>query len=312
LINRFTLALFSAVSLALLLSSCEEPIDGIGEITEAKLAISSNFFPNELVHVSVSSTFGRNQTAMNISNAQVNLYSNDNLIESLEYIPNADPGGASYYSTREFQPAINHRYTIRVDAPGFDQVVAVSSIPVPVQIRLFELEDLSQEPKIGADDVFALRVKIDYEDPAGFTNFYHLRIFQQYHKYALNTEQDTVIIDSHLRLVNFQESSQGYYKLVAQDNGGILIQDRPHDEYLSFIFRPRLNPEVELLGSLYAQLRTVSKEYYDFEHSISNGTGSSTGGSGVNPSVVVQGNVSNGFGIFAGYAFTSDSLIIGH
>lgn len=298
--------------MAFLFTSCEEPIDGVIGVPEAKLAISSTFYPNELVHVSVSSTFGQNQQAMNISNAQVNLYSNDNLIESLEYVSPIGISSSSYYSTREFRPEINKRYTIRVDAPGFDQVVAISSIPVPVPIRLFELQNLSKGPKEGTDDVFSIQVNIDYDDPADFTNYYHLRIFQQYRRFVISPTGDTVIIDNYLTPVNFPESPEGYYKLVAQNNGGILIQDHPHDDYLSFIFRPRLNPDIELLGHLFAQFRTVSKEYYDFEHSISNGNGSSTGGSGVNPSVVVQGNVSNGFGIFAGYAFSSDSLHLGN
>lgn len=292
------------------LTSCEEPIDGVIEIPEAKLAISSNFYPNELVHVSVSSTFGRNQQAMYIPNAQVNLYSNDDLIESLEFFHPSDPGAAAYYSTREFRPQINHRYTIRVDAPGFDQVVAVSSIPDPVPIRLFELEGITKEAAEGDFDVFALSVNLDYEDPEEVNNYYHLRIYQQYRKFTVNGVGDTVFVDSYLKPVKFPESSEGFYKLVAENNSGILIQDRPHDEYLSFVFRSRFNPALEQLGNLYAQFRTVSKEYYDFEHSISYGNGSSTGGSGINPSVVVQSNVSNGFGVFAGYAFTSDSLRI--
>lgn len=296
------------VTLFVLLASCEEPVDGVLDITEAKLAISSNFYPDELVRVKVSSTFGRNQTPMSISNAQVNLYSNDNLIEELAFVPAQNHVFGSYYSTTEFKPLINQRYTIRVDAPGFDQVVAVSSIPVPVPIRLFELEELTRRPKIGDDDVFNLRIKMDYDDPEGFTNYYHLWLFQQYKTFTVSAEGDTTIQNTYLSPVQFPESREGYYKLAAQQNAGILIQDRPHDEYLTFDLRLSLDLDKELLGTLYAQFRTVSKEYYDFEHSIINSSGSSTGGSGVSPSGVIQSNVSNGFGIFAGYAVTSDSL----
>lgn len=289
-----------------LLYSCEEPLDRELDIPRAQLVVSSTFFPDQYVRVGLSSTFSilDSDQAVSVPNAIINIFSGNQLLEQLTYVDTGQVTKA-FYTTQEFKPTIGVTYTLHVSAPGFDPVTAVSSIPPPVPIRHFHLDRLTKRTEEDYN-IYNVSLAFDYDDPEGEVNFYNLRVFQRSKNFVVAYNGDTIYTNYSLSPIAFSESPQGLYKRAA-NAGGILFQDRPEQGPLHIHYETIIDPRAQKLDKVYAELRTVSPEYYYYQRSISQ-QGGATIGSGLTPSSVIQTNVENGNGVFAGYASSSDSL----
>ncbi len=291
------------------LSACERPVEiDLSEI-EPKIAVISNFAPGKRLEVQVSKT----QSPLNtnppeyIRDAKVMLYRGTNLLETLAAVP---PQGARapYYVTREFKPQLGEIYTLRVEAPGLKAVRASSSIPTPAQIRALSISDITVQP-LPEETAFQYRVTLVFDDPAIVQNFYHLNFYQQIWNYRIE-EGDTVITNNWLRRINFSRQNDNN-SLIAYFDGGVLFNDDTFNGktvVLSFVLETSIQPDRNLLGKMFAELRTVSKEYYLFHNSLSRQQ-TSPGGPLAEP-VIIYNNIENGRGIFAGYSPTVDSVTI--
>lgn len=288
--------------------SCEEPLDRNIPVPEAKLVVSSTFFPRENVKVGLTTTFSvltGDETRV-LRNADISLFSGTQLLEKLEFFSGRD-GQDGYYSTVNYQPSIGVDYTLHVVVPGFDPISAVSSIPPPVDIRYLKLVDV-QKRQIGPFDDYLIGLLVDYDDPEGLVNFYNLRLLQEKRHYMIAFNGDTIYTHNSYVPIDIAESVDGSYSN-ASGGGSILLQDRPTGQPLELRLKSRIEREAESLGQIYAELRTVSPEYYFYQRSLSRQGGTTIGG-GITPTNAIQSNVENGTGIFAGYAFSSDSIRI--
>lgn len=290
------------------LSACEEPVDLGIELSSSQLVVTSNFAPHESVKVRVAKTvsvLNADRKDELILDADVAIYEGEELIADLYLV---DPRfGEPYYSAAGFLPQTNRAYTLEVAAPGLPPVSATSSIPEPIHINKYDIAALDKSYDWEAGQVdYTYEVQMDYEDPPLVRNYYHLNFYQQILEFEI-VDGDTLVTDSsQLFPLEFSEANDDNF-VYAAIIGGILLQDRPYPNGISFYLRHRLDPQRQKLGQLIVELRTVSDEYYRFYNSVSRQQNSGAGG-GLSQPVIEFNNVQNGRGIFAGYNKALDSL----
>ncbi len=306
--HRFLLGFF----ILALFFSCEDQVNLNLNETLAELVIVSNFAPGQPVRVQVSKTRSPLSTedSLYLDHAKVQLYEGNRLLEVLELVPGTSET-YPYYITRNFTPKVNVVYTIRAEAPDFEPVAAMSSIPSQTEIRSLELSDLRILPIDGGRWAYQYTVAITFIDPAEQENYYHLNFYQQVIEYRL-INGDTIVTDAALQKIQFS-SELDDNSLIAYFQGGVLLDDKTingRQVAYSFPLQVNIDPRREYIGKMFAELRSVSKEYYLYHNSLSRQQTSSD--SPLNEPVIIYDNIENGQGIFAGYNAALDSVSINY
>lgn len=310
--KRSILYFFVGMSMLALLAGCEGSVQLDTYDPMAQLVIVSNFTPSQPVVVQVSKTRSPLSTedSVYLENATVELYQDSKLLEVLELV-SGPVDKPPYYTTRQTTPLVGVTYTIRAQAPDFESISATSSVPIPTPIRSLHLSNLNIFPGSGGSTNYQYLVSIVFDDPVEGKNFYHLNFYQQILEYRL-LGNDTIITKDELRKIQFS-SELDDNSLIAYFQGGVLF----NDDYFngipisySFPLQVNINPRREIVGKMFAELRTVSKEYFLFHNSLSRQRTSSNGP--FNEPVMIYDNVENGQGIFAGYNASIDSVSIQH
>lgn len=305
-IFRFGLGL----CLVALLLSCEDQVNFDLGNTSPQLVLISDFAPEQPVIVQVSQSRSPLSTedTVYIDHAKVTLYQGAQVIEELELIPGTK-FRPPYYTTRKFTPLAGVDYTIRAEAPNFKAVSATSSIPAQTGIRSLRLSDLQVFPLANNRLNYQYEVFVLFNDPADGENYYHLNFYQQILTFR-NVNGDTVITQENLKKIRFT-SELDDNSLTAYFQGGVLFDDKAFNGKpiaYSFPLQVNIDPQREIIGKMYAELRSVSKEYYLFHNSLSRQQTSATGP--FTEPVMIYNNIENGQGIFAGYNADIDSVVI--
>ncbi len=294
---------------ALVAATCERPVELPFDIPDPRLVVVCNFTGDSffLVQVSKSRSALDQSPEEYIANAKVDIYQGDTFIETLELVPRGGGIRTPYYITRELIPKQGVIYTIRVEAPGFETVMAQSSMPEATEIISFNLSDIVSGPTENGDLRYDYNAVISFADLPEEVNYYHLNLYQQLLAFEL-VEGDTNLIDSTIQAVVFSNSINNNF-LLAYFKGGILFEDKAFQSNRIVIpVAVQINPESQLIGKVYAELRTVSDEYYKF-HQTLNQQQNNPGGTFTEP-VIVFNNIENGHGIFAGYNASTDSVAV--
>lgn len=305
---RHIFTILSGIIVLGILHSCEEPLD-LDDLPqlEPKLVVISNFSEGQTIIVSVakSQVIGEVEPDEYLTNAEVDLFWGNTFLERLKLVVPKDPTYLPYYKTWEHRPIAGVEYTIKVSVDGFQPVMAKSSVPPSVRITEFNLKNLVTEPvqdgNLNRNHFSAI---VDFDDPSTSKNYYHLRISQQINNYTVEGE-DTLITKSTLQPVQFNPLGN-QNEIVAHFNGGLLFEDKPGKQALGISFSVDIAPGSQLLGKTYVELRTLSKEYYLYYTSLSRSEGSDP--NPLNDPVIVYENIENGYGIFAGYSNSLDSV----
>jgi len=274
----------------------------------AKLVIFSEFNDDQVLQVQVSksrSILNDNGRQEYVLDAVVDLYRGETLLETLELDDAVFP---PIYTTRALVPEPNVVYTIQVEAPGFEPARAENYIPAGIRINELMVTDLRMHPEPGSQAVnYNYRIHIQFSDPPGEVNYYHLNFFQE----VLPADDlgDSGMLSASRRIKASFSDNQGTF--IPSRNGGVLFSDDEFDgdEFsrtfpLSFQLQSS-----EKLGQLLVELRAVSEAYYLFQTTVTRQQG---------PGVPVQGevsvfnNIENGQGIFAGYSSSLDSILVVH
>lgn len=291
-------------------STCEQGVDLGLEEQEPYLVVESNFTVDQFVEVNVTRSQGLfDPNIINfITNAVVELFQGDTFIERLD-ITQTNENTPPFYTTKQFKPEENIIYTIKVSAPGFEPVEAMSVIPPLTKIEAFEIDFPQVRPGETPNSTsFRFNVRLAFTDPPN-PNFYHLRFFQQIISYN-RVEGDTILTGTDLREINFTPLIDNNYMTVFFD-GGVLIEDGPFDGQsilYTFPLQVTINPDQELLGKVFVDLLSVSEEYYRYYNSLSRQLESGNGP--FTEPVIIDDNVDNGGGIFAGFNTSRDSVSV--
>ena len=273
------------------------------------MVVQSNFVADELLSVFVSRSenlFLPDTAYIAISNARVEVFSNDRLLEKLIFTTNAN---GLFYQSREFRPRINVPYQLRVTAPGLEPVVSESRIPGPVELLEARARDVVVQSIPESPDLqYNFTVDLAFSDPIDAENFYHLLFFQRKLVIEEGDEEPSIRIEQRpflINTINNNNSFKPYYR------GGILINDANSNGRTynySFRFGIRLQQPNEIMDQFIVELRTTSDEYFQFHNSLNNLNNGS--GEPFSESAIVFNNIEAGYGIFAGYSRVVDSLTV--
>lgn len=290
-------------------SSCEEPLE-IEELpitTKPKLVVISNFAEGQSIIVTVAKSrlIGDPEPEEYLVSADVRLFWNDTFLERLRPVIPKDPDVPPYYKTWDSRPMAGAEYTIKVSAEGYKAATARSSIPPSVKITNFDLSQVRTEVLSGgirSRNHFSAIV--DFDDPAAAKNYYHLNISQQVNTFRFDGK-DTVITESFLYPTVFN-AFKNENSISAHLKGGLLFEDKPGMKAMGISFSVDIDPRVQELGKTYVELRTLSREYYLYHTSLSRSETANP--NPLTDPVIVYENIENGYGIFAGYSNSLDSL----
>jgi hypothetical protein len=304
--------LFSAGCILLLGSStCERPIALDITPPPPELVIISTFSPDRPFEVSVSSTRPAlipSQTEF-ISDAEVALFQEASFLEQFRFIPGS-PGVRPFYRSGEYSPVPGTLYTVAISAPGYPSVKATGSVPQRVDVS--SIEAVHHGFSIGNKPDELLHnytISVIFDDPFAFRNYYHLRFHQEVLTYRFS-EGDTVILSRRLQHISFG-SGINNNTITAYLDDGVLFEDSSFNGRrvnFSFPIQTLIEPDRELLGQLYLELRTVSEDYYRFYSSVARQQ--ENPGPPYTEPVIVYSNVEQGRGVFAGYHAAMDSTRI--
>ena len=292
-------------------STCERSVELDIERPAPRLVVISYFTNDASTQVSVKETryIDEAQQDIYINDATVEIFKGDEFVEQLNLVGESTTQ-FPYYANSNFIPEVNVVYNIKVEAPGYEPVMAQNSIPFSIPISTLQVSNIQSE--VGenpGDRVYSYRVRLSFEDPAGEVNFYHLTFSQQILNYEV-TEGDTSIISSRQEIIRFNTLSNDN-TITASVLGGVLLEDTIFDGDLFtnwFDLQQIIKTDREILGKMFVSLRSVSKEYYQYQRSLSNQQNDPDPPFG-SPSVLFN-NIENGAGVFAGYNQSMDSVII--
>lgn len=297
--------------------SCDKVFDvnSVVDARSSELVVVSSFTLDRTlqVYVSASGSVLDDAPIAYIDNAIVELYRNEEFLTQLSFSEDKDKvSNLPFYSAGDFQPQVGIKYTIKVDAPGFETVTAHSQIPTPIKMVSSEISDLQFSEAAGEKETqVRYRVDIAFEDPGQIDNYYHVHLLQQFREFAI-IENDTLYFREEMRPVVFSNQLNTNFQ-VAHVGGGLLMEDESQDGQTIRLTLPvefTYLPDRNELGKLFIELRAVSKEYYQYFSTISRQNGVSD--SPYADPVIVYDNINGGQGVFAGFSTSSDSLVVGY
>jgi len=295
-----------------MLFSCEEAIDF--EVNqEQRLVVVSNFSDQKVLEVFVSKTKDvlSNEAFSYLTDATVMVFSGNELLEVLELIT-GDDGRPPFYRTTQLTPQSGTVYTIKVSVPGFEPVTATSSVPMAVPIQSVDFSNTSNEDS-NHDVAVNFNVVVDFQDPPGEKNYYHLVFYQELTSYLLNSEGDTLLGNRFLNTpLSVQSSDPNMPAIKYFDNRSFLLKDDTFDgQHMSLPFKGNYTYSLasSIPGNFFIELRTVTEDYYLYHSTLTRQVNS---GNPLSNGVVIYDNIVNGEGIFAGYSSNTNSFSLGN
>ncbi len=269
-----------------------------------RLVIYSSFTNNQDIHVQLNTSrfVLDNAPEEFVSDVNVEVFEENTFLQQLIF---HIPGGRSvpYYSTTGLSAEIGKKYIVKAFLNGFDPVVAESTIPVPEHFSQLSLSNIKID-SIGSRVRYNYTVNLRLDDPQETINYYHINLYQQVFTHPITGGDD-----EYVDLIPFEFSDNNdANEILANVSGGLLLEDNPLNGNYSFGLGYEINPVTESLGKVFIELRTVSKEYYQFHSSVTRQK-NSPGGVLTEP-VFIYNNIEGGHGIFAGYSSVMDSLSI--
>lgn len=273
---------------------CMKDISGEIPANEPRLTLNGFFNPRIPVAVSITKSVGVLDTLGTdpLTDIRAYLYENGTRIDSLTYYPNF----RFYIATQLTVPQPGNRYRLEITAPGLPPVSAESFLPDsvgPVTVT----KDTLFYPAIGAD-TYWLRVR--FIDPGTSGDFYHLAVYRR----RLHPN-NTWSIDP----VCFESADPAFEVLSKSFCSGGVFNDagfNGQEKELLINTKRRLNAHLNDSVQFVVELRHASEPYYRYNKSLM--LYKNNQGDIFSQPAPILGNVTDGYGIFAGYAPVTDTL----
>ncbi len=269
------------IILALTLVACTKEISLDIDSHESKIVVNSFFSPQEPLYVNISkSTPIISADTLNyISNAEVELFSQNSLIGRFTY----DRQG--FYNLA-IKPEAKREYYISVSVPGFKSTTSHDIIPSLVPIIAFDTISLNEK---------YLYCEITFKDITDELNYYLLDVTSKYpvvgKNPVLSKQVDITIIDNIVENGSIGDTRRHIY---FSDK---FIQGSTYE--LSFLLdKETLN---SVPNTLYLNFKSISKNYYTYVDTYYKSQ---------TKQLDIYTNIDGGYGIFAGYDLSQDSIII--
>lgn len=297
-----------------LLCACQKENVEIPD-TGRKIVINGLFTTDSLINVRITrSEYYKSKVYLynELDRAIVQFYKNDIPIDSLHYLNNGNDYGYLYYNGGDIYSKSNYwsdnvypmpgnEYQIKVTNAGYPEATATTRIP-----RLVKIEKVDTS-RIDVNGSIILNCKIEFTDPAAEKNYYlfniiTIRMFPWWRSYLAFDSQDPVIEEklcstSGGRKYGFAFSD----KLIdgKKYSLNILLEGTSH--YINDTF-----PKTSYV--YYFRLISITEDYFKFIKTLN--LFNATRWDPLAEPVMVYSNVSGGYGIFAGAAVSTDSIIL--
>ncbi len=169
--NKFFMVIICLLIAGFVFAGCESVIGVDLPEHTSRLSATSFFNPDSTWQVYVSNTvpYSASMPPPPIQNAQVLILSEGQVVDSLVRHPFIGEG--FYISTSGSKPVPEKPYTIRVRAPGFDDIEGEDIIPRRVAIQKWTAQQTS-DPGNGP----RLNVSVTFDDPAATRNYYAITV----------------------------------------------------------------------------------------------------------------------------------------
>jgi len=239
-----------------------------------------------------------------INDATVVLWSNNVEIEHLTY------DSAGYYSTKSYRMEAGKSYTITVDVPGFERIVATDSVPDVTPI----LKDSVIKNNYIVEGQLFSTLFFDFYDRPNEHNYYMIAVVFQYlneqtgkvENWAIPVRSDNAIIvsdENHQTSYGLRES---FFYLIFDDSN---ISERPTKVFFYYF-----SGNDEILHSFF-KFYSLSRNMYKYYQSINISGEINNRALFGNINVYQQNdyynlfsNIQNGIGIFAGCSIDIDTI----
>ncbi|MCK5076002.1 MAG: DUF4249 domain-containing protein, partial [Calditrichia bacterium] len=175
--------LYFAILIALFSINCDTP-SGIDLPEHQHQLVANCFFnPDSNWAVNVSHSVGafENAETQTINNAEVEIWNNNQLVDTLQ-----NNGNGEFMSTTN-KPVSGKEYTLKISAPGYNNIWAVDKTPLPVNIdslnTIIEI-DTGEFGYTEAD----INIYLSFTDPASIQNYYNISVYVSSNYYS-NVQQ---------------------------------------------------------------------------------------------------------------------------
>lgn len=293
--------IFIGLILILLVSSCEttERIDDF-PLRPSKLVLNSLFTADSMWTFQVSKSLSvlDNAEIKLIDNALIEIYQDDNLIESV-----TQQDSDKWYRSVSTTPQAGIDYTVKVTAPGFGSTLIADSY-VPQFVPVTEVEALIDTSNVGGDEWYygsaSAKMKISFSDPAAKDNYYQLSV---------------IAVDTTEYFYNEEWIKENYYssRYLSSDDPAISNADGDYystllfyDEYFNgkdYILEVEFEEWEYIPNRSYIiRLTSLSEESFNYFRSVM--TYNNSQHDPFAEPVEIFSNIENGFGIFAGFSMS--------
>ncbi len=290
--------------LLLVFNACEKVLEIDIPFKERKLVINSILNPDSIVSVHVSKSMHildkKNMAA--IDDAGVKLY------EDGVFVNIIPPKFNGFYELDDFKPSPGKTYRIEVSAGAHDPVKAEDVIPWSVDIKSIDTNRVKGEYNQGY-----LRCFMKFNDPAGVSNYYMVRGRALMHFQDWDPQTDSIIqnyymddlwISSQDPVIE-EEGGLAFAGLIFSDN---YFEGKTYNFSFSFPVYHLYGAKPDDNFEVYLYLYSLSADYYRYLKSYE--LQAYAREDPFAEPVTVYNNIENGFGIFAGFSVSSDTINI--
>jgi hypothetical protein len=282
-----------------------------------RLAVNCHFSPGQPFNVYVSKTLDplSNQDVEfpdYLKHANVAVYQGDAIVCEIPYLASASYPNDRFLNEDCWAEA-GVAYTLKVSAPDLDEVFATDIIPSKTEIRSFEISELEVESFSDSVASFQFKAKLILEATSVTENYYLLNLNYEWIPFQIMGNDTIFDRTGEYKALDLEslEGNPPYLNDFDEEEGGILFSKKNSDPLeLNFqVNTPnRILLTMDLFDKVYVNLKTVSKSYYDYHLQLSRQLIQKDTFL-VNP-VILADNIENGYGIFAGYQLTRDSILV--
>ncbi len=299
---------YELLCLLLFVAACVDPVDLQLPKSENDLAVVCHFSPLDTFELVLSrghSVLDLDEDSIQYpSDASISIFGDGVLIDVLSYTESSPSGSPPHYRSSHFVPKEGESYTLRAVVEGEKVITAQSYVPFGVDIKTQTFSyDLSILPEDNFSNRAEYEISFEIPDPASEENFYHLTFYQEIHNLIITSDEDTLIqtfFSNPLRV----ETENAFLPLTPYiENRGYLFKDdffSGTSQEFSFSGTFLFSKSNQQLGDFIVELRTVTKEYYQYHTALARYARSLS--DPLASPVLVPGNVEQAEGIFTGFA----------
>ncbi|HBF89149.1 MAG TPA: hypothetical protein DDX39_10950 [Bacteroidales bacterium] len=282
--------------------SCRKIIDYKIPDSGRKLVVNSFFNSEDTIKINLSKSLHILDDAEYefINDAVVSIYEDDQFVENLTFTSNGN------YTSNYFIPSQGKNYKIVAWNDDFDEVSAIDYVPNSVLINSVDTATTTFVSQNGTlnntieENVYEFN--INFDDPSG-DNYYMIKM-QYIYKYQYEGETFTYLYD----IYDLKYNDVIIEKFLSNQGAVIFSDDLFEGENLNLsLFVSKYNfytLQTPVIISLYS----ISEAFY--KYSISLDEQQNVAGNPFAEPVQVYNNVTDGYGIFAGYSVEKFTVFV--